>query len=75
MVVYRLVTVSSFPPGQDVDSFDPWGKPGAGAPLRDREGHVVATGVVGKHTSELERKSAHEKLKVDKTEARSSSWD
>ena len=52
-----------------MDIYDPWGKPGAGAPLRDEQGHVRAAGVYGKHTGEMEKKSAHNKVVVDKARA------
>lgn len=55
--------------GQNVDIFDPWGKPGAGAPLRDDQGYVRAAGVYGKHTGEMEKRSAHSKVVVDKARA------
>lgn len=55
--------------GQNTDIFDPWGKPGAGAPLRDEQGHVRAAGVYGKHTGEMEKRSAHKKVVVDKAKA------
>ena len=51
------------------DDYDPWGKPGAGAPLRDRNGQVIATGVFGKHTGELEKRSAHAIVSVDRKKA------
>ena len=37
----------SLPSGQVEESFDPWGKPGAGAPLRNTKGQTVTT-VYGK---------------------------
>ena len=55
--------------GQKGDEYDPWGKPGAGAPLRDRNGQVIATGVFGKHTGELEKRSAHVIVSVDRNKA------
>ena len=51
------------------DDYDPWGKPGAGAPLRDRNGQVIATCVFGKHTGELEKRSAHAIVTVDRKKA------
>ncbi len=44
--------------------FDPWGKPGAGAPLRDGEGQVKASSVYTR-----DKRSAHLMVSLDKTEA------
>ncbi len=52
---------------EGLDKFDPWGKPGAGAPLRDGQGQVRACGVYGKHSRDMEKKSAHLTVTVDKT--------
>ena len=52
--------------GQDKDIYDPWGRPGAGAPRRDRYGYTTGAGVYGAHA---EKRSAHEHVSVDKREA------
>lgn len=52
--------------GQDKDSYDPWGRPGGGAPRRDTYGHTTGAGVYGACT---EKRSAHNHVAVDKREA------
>jgi len=52
-----------------VDIFDPWGKPGGGAPLKDHQGQVVTTGVLGRHSKPLEKKSSHSIATVDRGKA------
>ncbi|MCG8620802.1 MAG: hypothetical protein MJE68_02220 [Proteobacteria bacterium] len=53
--------------GLDKDIYDPWGRPGGGAPMRDRYGHNTGAGVYGAHATE--KRSAHEHVAVDKREA------
>ena len=52
---------------QDKDIYDPWGRLGGGAPMRDRYGHTTGAGVYRTHATE--KRSAHEHVAVDKREA------
>ena len=52
--------------GQNKDIYDPWGRPGGGAPRRDRYGNTTGAGVYG---ACKEKRSAHNHVAVDKREA------